>query len=70
MTRLRATRKPILFDVPSVNPRVTPQIPTASEAHLILRVSTKFGQPSFVKQAILDDVLGANDLTGPESSTP
>ena len=55
------------LEVPSVDPRVTIQVPAAGEVHLIIRIPTRSGQRSFIEQAILADVLTSNSFqtTGP-----
>ncbi len=45
------------LDVPTVEPRVTIQVPAAGEIHLIIRVPAKSGQRSYIEQSILSDVL-------------
>src|SRR5690606_24022236 len=50
------------IDVPTVEPRVTIQIPTAGEVHLVVRVPTKSGQRSFIEQSIIADVFATNDF--------
>ncbi|MFH5833296.1 mechanosensitive ion channel domain-containing protein [Halalkalibaculum sp. DA3122] len=50
------------LDVPTVEPRVTIQIPTAGEVHLIIRIPVKSGQRSFIEQSILSEVLSNNDF--------
>jgi len=50
------------LDVPTVEPRVTIQIPTAGEVHLVVRVPTKSGQRSFIEQSIIADVFATNDF--------
>ena len=52
------------LDVPTVEPRVTIQIPTAGEVHLVVRVPTKSGQRSFIEQSIIADVFAASDYAG------
>lgn len=50
------------LEVPSVDPRVTIQVPTAGEVHLIVRVPAKSGERGFIEQAILTDVFLNNDF--------
>ena len=50
------------LEVPSVDPRVTIQVPTAGEVHLIVRVPVKSGERGFVEQSILTDVLLSRDF--------
>src|SRR5690606_28432861 len=54
------------LDIPAVEPRVTVQIPTASEVHLVVRIPAKSGQRSYIEQSIIADVLGARDFTPKE----
>lgn len=51
------------LDVPTADPRVTVQVPTAGEIHLIVRVPVKATQRSFIEQTILSDVFGHNDFS-------
>lgn len=50
------------LEVPSVDPRVTIQVPAAGEIHLIVRVPVKAGERGFIEQAILTDVFLNNDF--------
>lgn len=47
----------------SVDPRVTLQVPTAGEIHLVVRFPAKSGQRGYIEQAILADVFGNNDFS-------
>lgn len=65
------------LEVPSVDPRVTIQVPTAGEVHLIVRVPAKSGERGFIEQAILTDVFLHNDFikkpvrtTDPQTAQP
>tara|TARA_R110002072_G_scaffold269868_2_gene429332 strand:- start:74285 stop:75166 length:882 start_codon:yes stop_codon:yes gene_type:complete len=51
------------LEVPSVDPRVTIQVPTAGEIHLIVRVPTRTAERGFIEQAILTDVFLRNDFS-------
>ena len=51
------------LDVPTVDPRVTLQVPAAGEIHLIIRVPTKTGQRSYIEQSILSDVFKNYDFS-------
>lgn len=51
------------LDVPTVDPRVTLQVPAAGEIHLIVRVPTKTGQRSYIEQSILSDVFKNHDFS-------
>ncbi|MEX1198817.1 MAG: mechanosensitive ion channel domain-containing protein [Pseudohongiellaceae bacterium] len=51
------------LDVPSVDPRVTIQVPVAGEIHLIVRVPAKLGQRGYIEQAILNDVFIDRDYS-------
>jgi len=51
------------LDVPTADPRVTVQVPTAGEIHLIVRVPVKATQRSFIEQSILSDVFSHNDFS-------
>lgn len=46
------------LDVPTVDPRVTIQVPAAGEVHLVVRVPSKSGERSHIEQSIMLDVLG------------
>lgn len=50
------------IDVPAVDPRVSIQLPTAAELHLIVRIPARSGERSFIEQAILTEVFGENDF--------
>src|SRR5690606_26443352 len=52
------------LDIPTVEPRVTIQMPAAGEVHLVVRVPAKSGQRGFLEQSILADVMAADDLGG------
>ena len=49
------------LESPSVDPRVTMQVPTAGEVHLIVRVPVKSGQRGIVEQAIMAEVFKTHD---------
>ncbi len=51
------------LDVPTADPRVTVQVPTAGEIHLIVRVPVKATQRSFIEQSVLSDVFSNNDFS-------
>lgn len=46
------------LDIPTVDPKVTIQIPTAGEVHLVVRVPARSGERSYIEQSIMADVLG------------
>lgn len=50
------------LEVPSVEPRVTIQVPVAGEIHLIIRIPTRSGQRGFIEQSILAEVLTSNNF--------
>lgn len=54
------------LDIPTVEPRVTIQVPTAGEVHLVVRVPTKSGQRTYIEQSIIADVLGKEDAVEEE----
>jgi small-conductance mechanosensitive channel len=54
------------LDVPSVDPRISIQLPAAEEVHLIVRIPVKSGERSYIEQSILSDVLGERDFTAEE----
>lgn len=58
MNRISVTRG---LEAPSVDPRVTLQVPVAGEIHLIVRVPTKSGQRGYIEQAIMAEVFQHND---------
>jgi small-conductance mechanosensitive channel len=55
------------LEVPSVDPRVTIQVPVASEIHLTVRLPTKSGQRSYIEQAILSEVFTDKDYSAKKS---
>ncbi len=52
------------LEVPSVDPRVTIQVPTAGELHLVVRVPVRPGEKGFIEQSILTDVFTNHDFQG------
>lgn len=58
MNRLSVSRG---LESPNVDPRVTMQVPTAGEVHLIVRVPVKSGQRGLIEQAIMAEVFQSND---------
>lgn len=50
------------LDVPSVDPKVTIQTPTAGEIHLIVRIPVRNKERSYLEQAILSDVFGQSNF--------
>jgi len=52
------------LEVPTIEPRVTIQVPAAGEIHLIIRIPVKSGQRSFIEQSIISEVLSNNDFAG------
>jgi small-conductance mechanosensitive channel len=56
------------LDVPSVDPRVTIQVPAAGEIHLIIRIPAKSGQRSYIEQSILSEVFRENDFAGKKNN--
>lgn len=55
------------LDVPTVEPRVTIQLPTADEVHLIVRIPAKSGQRSYLEQAVMSEVMGRHDFSAKKS---
>lgn len=51
------------LEVPSVEPRVTLQVPVAGEIHLIVRIPAKSGERGYIEQAILSEVFSNNDFS-------
>jgi len=51
------------LSVPSVDPRVTLQVPVAGEIHLIVRIPAKSGERGYIEQAILSEVFSKNDFS-------
>ncbi|WP_347332862.1 mechanosensitive ion channel domain-containing protein [Marinimicrobium locisalis] len=50
------------LDAPSVEPRVTLQMPTAEEIHLIVRIPALTDRRSAIEQAILTEVFASHDF--------
>lgn len=50
------------LETPSVEPRVTLQVPTAGEVHLIVRLPTRAGERGYIEQSILHEVLSGSDF--------
>lgn len=55
------------LETPSVEPRVTLQVPTAGEVHLIVRLPARAGERGYIEQSILAEVLSGQDFS---SKTP
>ncbi len=51
------------LDVPTADPRVTVQVPTAGEIHLVIRIPVKSSQRGFIEQSILSDVFSHHDFS-------
>lgn len=51
------------IDVPSVDPRVTLQVPTAGDIHLIIRLPAPAEKRNFMEQAILAEVFMRYDFS-------
>lgn len=51
------------LDIPSVEPRVTIQVPTAGEIHLIVRLPVKSDQRGYIEQSILSEVFGKHNFS-------
>ena len=58
------------LDAPSVEPRVTIQVPAAGEVHLIARVPAKSNQRGSIEQAILADVFRTDDFSARKDDSP
>ncbi len=50
------------LEVPSVDPRVTIQVPTVGELHLVIRVPVRPGEKGFIEQSILTEVFTNHDF--------
>ncbi len=53
------------LDIPTIDPRVSIQVPTAGEVHLIIRIPTRSTQRSFIEQSILMDVFSESMFARP-----
>jgi len=51
--------------VPSVDPRVTLQVPVANEVHLVVRLPARPGQRSALEQSILSEVFASSNYAAP-----
>src|SRR6056297_3013084 len=51
------------LDVPTTEPRVTVQVPTAGEIHLVVRIPVKSSQRGFIEQSILSDVFSHHEFS-------
>lgn len=58
------------LETPSVDPRVTIQVPAAGEVHLVVRIPTKSDKRGSMEQLILSEVFSDNDFSRKESSEP
>lgn len=54
------------LDIPTVDPRVTVQVPTAGEVHLVVRVPARSGERGYLEQVIISDMLGKVDRPPPQ----
>lgn len=54
------------LDAPSVDPRVTIQVPAAGELHLVVRIPVRSTQRGYIEQAILTDVFSRRNYSAPE----
>jgi small-conductance mechanosensitive channel len=52
------------LEVPSVDPRVIIQVPTAGELHLVIRVPVRPGEKGFIEQSILTEEFANHDFQG------
>ncbi len=57
------------LSVPTIEPRVTIQVPSAGEVHLVIRIPVKADQRSQIEQAILTDVFAHNNFSKPGEGT-
>ena len=57
------------LDVPTVEPRVTIQVPSPGEILLIIRMPTKSKQQGYVEQSILSDVFSSHDFSAKTGKT-
>lgn len=55
------------LDMPSVEPRVTIQMPAAGEVHLVVRIPVKSDQRSYIEQSILSDVFAHNHFASTDN---
>ncbi|MEX0885535.1 MAG: mechanosensitive ion channel family protein [Phycisphaeraceae bacterium] len=56
------------LDTPSVDPRVTIQIPAAGEVHLVVRLPVRARERSYIEQAILAECFASTDYAKPPTS--
>lgn len=67
-THMKRTSRQRGLDTPSVDPRVTIQVPAAGEIHLVVRIPTKSDQRGSMEQLILSDVFSTNDFSKKEDA--
>lgn len=60
MRKLADTRG---LEAPSVDPRVTLQVPSAGEIDLVIRVPVRTSQRGYIEQSILQEVFGREDFS-------
>lgn len=60
MRKLADTRG---LEAPSVDPRVTLQVPSAGEIDLVIRVPVRSSQRGYIEQGILQEVFGREDFS-------
>ncbi|RUO38175.1 hypothetical protein CWE13_00550 [Aliidiomarina shirensis] len=58
------------LDIPTVEPRVSLQVPAAGEIHLVVRFPVKASERSYAEQAILSDVFSNTDFSAQKASVP
>ncbi|MDX1588578.1 MAG: mechanosensitive ion channel [Oleiphilaceae bacterium] len=67
MTRIGNQRG---LEVPSVDPRVSIQVPSAGEIHLIVRIPVQSGHKNHMEQTILTDVFTHNEFARVKTIAP
>lgn len=58
------------LEVPSVDPRVSIQVPEAGEIHLIVRIPVQSGHKNYMEQTILTDVFTNNEFARVKTIAP
>lgn len=58
------------LDAPSVEPRITLQMPSAEEVHLVVRIPVLTDRRSAIEQSILSEVFGQQDFSTTKELEP
>ena len=57
------------LSTPSVEPRISIQVPMAEEVHLVVRIPARSSERGMIEQAILNDVFANEDFTASDDAS-